>query len=111
MDLEVFWTHFAKRELRQIFDYHKEKASLTRGNAKNSRTEKLSVNFVKIFVPFVVKKPSSLTTENTKQTQRTQRIAAPKNLREPCVNLRMLCGKTLTPLKPHPDTPFRLVLP
>ncbi len=29
MDLEVFWTHFAKRELRQIFDYHKEKASLT----------------------------------------------------------------------------------
>ena len=29
MDLEVFWTHFAKAELRNIFDYHKEKASLT----------------------------------------------------------------------------------
>jgi plasmid stabilization system protein ParE len=29
MDLAVFWTHFAKAELRKIFDFHKEKASLT----------------------------------------------------------------------------------
>jgi len=28
MDLEIFWTEFAKNELRKIFDYHKEKASL-----------------------------------------------------------------------------------
>lgn len=29
MELELFWTEFAKNELRKIFDYHKEKASLT----------------------------------------------------------------------------------
>jgi plasmid stabilization system protein ParE len=29
MDLVIFWTDFAKKELRKIFDYHKEEASLT----------------------------------------------------------------------------------
>ena len=29
MELELFWTEFAKTELRKIFDYHKEKASPT----------------------------------------------------------------------------------
>ena len=27
MELSIFWTDFAKNELRQIFDYHKEKAN------------------------------------------------------------------------------------
>lgn len=27
MGLDIFWTDFAKNELRRIFDYHKEKAS------------------------------------------------------------------------------------
>ena len=31
MELEIFWTDFAKNELRQIFDYYKEKASSTIG--------------------------------------------------------------------------------
>jgi len=29
VELEIYWTDFAKKELRKIFDYHKEKASLT----------------------------------------------------------------------------------
>ena len=28
MGLDIFWTDFAKNELRRIFDYHKEKASI-----------------------------------------------------------------------------------
>lgn len=27
MELKVFWTDFAKSELKNIFDYHKEKVS------------------------------------------------------------------------------------
>lgn len=27
MELDIFWTDFAKNELKRIFDYHKEKAS------------------------------------------------------------------------------------
>lgn len=29
MELNIYWTDFAKKELRKIFDYHKENASLT----------------------------------------------------------------------------------
>lgn len=29
MELEIYWTAFAKNELQNIFDYYKEKASLT----------------------------------------------------------------------------------
>lgn len=29
MELSIFWTDFAKNELRQIFDYHKDKAGST----------------------------------------------------------------------------------
>ena len=28
MELEVYWTDFAKQELKSIFDYHKEKVNL-----------------------------------------------------------------------------------
>lgn len=28
MGLEIYWTDFAKKELKDIFDYHKEKVSL-----------------------------------------------------------------------------------
>jgi plasmid stabilization system protein ParE len=28
MELEIFWTDFSKKELKNIFDYYKEKASL-----------------------------------------------------------------------------------
>ncbi len=28
MEVKVFWTDFAKKQLRQIFDYHHEKVSL-----------------------------------------------------------------------------------
>lgn len=28
MELDIIWTDFAKKELRKIFDFHKEKASL-----------------------------------------------------------------------------------
>lgn len=28
MELDIFWTEFAKDKLHQIFDYHREKASL-----------------------------------------------------------------------------------
>jgi plasmid stabilization system protein ParE len=28
MELEVYWTDFSKKELKNIFDYYKEKASL-----------------------------------------------------------------------------------
>lgn len=28
MDLEIYWTDFAKKELRNIFDYHNEKVNL-----------------------------------------------------------------------------------
>ena len=28
MDLAIYWTDFAKKELRKIFNYHKDKASL-----------------------------------------------------------------------------------
>ncbi|MES2545731.1 MAG: type II toxin-antitoxin system RelE/ParE family toxin [Bacteroidota bacterium] len=29
MELKIYWTDFLKKELQNIFDYHKEKASLT----------------------------------------------------------------------------------
>lgn len=29
MELEIYWTDFSKNELKNIFDYYKEKASLT----------------------------------------------------------------------------------
>jgi plasmid stabilization system protein ParE len=29
MELKIFWTDFAKKELQNIFDYYKENASLT----------------------------------------------------------------------------------
>ncbi len=28
MDLEIYWTDFSKKELKNIFDYYKQKASL-----------------------------------------------------------------------------------
>ena len=28
MELEIFWTDFSKKELKNIFDYYKEKASI-----------------------------------------------------------------------------------
>jgi toxin ParE1/3/4 len=28
MDVEIYWTAFAKQELKSIFDYHKEKVNL-----------------------------------------------------------------------------------
>lgn len=28
MELEIYWTDFSKKELQQIFEYHKENASL-----------------------------------------------------------------------------------
>ncbi len=29
MDLGIYWTDFSKKELKGIFNYHKEKASIT----------------------------------------------------------------------------------
>jgi hypothetical protein len=41
MELEVYWTDFSKKELKNIFDYYKENASLQKSLQNLKSNQKL----------------------------------------------------------------------